>query len=78
MQGSESDTGKSWRLLLFIGLGLVIGLGLHLLQRRAKPARKALVTWMGKRPNTAEKRPEPIPLVDDLMQILDSGEEEAD
>ncbi|MCL4266121.1 MAG: hypothetical protein KJ069_23125 [Anaerolineae bacterium] len=33
----RTTSGSSWRLILFIGGGLVIGGGLHLLRRRAKP-----------------------------------------
>jgi len=34
----DTASGKSWRLILFIGGGLVIGGGLHLLRLRSEPA----------------------------------------
>lgn len=82
-QISAETTGQPWRPLVYITLGLVVGVGLHLLQRRSKQAPPAesdqtlglRQVWPWKRPKAAEKQPD---LIEGQSQIFASEEEETD
>jgi hypothetical protein len=67
MQGSESATGQPWLPLVYIFLGLLLGSGLHVLQRYSSSLRRQA--------QKAQKRPPTI--IEGQWQVLEPGEEEA-
>jgi hypothetical protein len=61
---SAETTGQAWRPLVYIILGLLLGSGLHLLQRLRRPEKKA------------KKRPPTV--IEGQWQVVEPGKEETD
>jgi len=76
----DTASGKLWRIILFIGVGLALGGGLHLLRRRSEPAPSTSANSaqaLSRRQVRTRKRQQRPPTQNPKSKIQNQGESDA-